>query len=192
MASWKQLLQAAMDSHAHLKHSSFIQLATLGTNGRPANRTVVFRGFLDGSDRIRMHTDSRSCKIEEIKHCPFGEICWYFTESWEQFRINGKIEIIDKSTTDAIKVEQREKSWQSIAGKSKLQYLGPAPRSPYKEGPGIDYELDPSAGPFDAFSLLILEPDQVDYINLKSDERWIFTSRMSNSDKIWVPERVNP
>ncbi|KAH7659545.1 Pyridoxal 5'-phosphate synthase protein [Dioscorea alata] len=105
MASWKQLLQAAMDSHAHLKHSSFIQLATLGTNGRPANRTVVFRGFLDGSDRIRMHTDSRSCKIEEIKHCPFGEICWYFTESWEQFRINGKIEIIDKSTTDAIKVE---------------------------------------------------------------------------------------
>lgn len=161
-----------------------------------------------------------------------------------------------------LNLQQRKKSWQTISGKSRFQYLAPAPRSPYKEEPGIDYELDPSAGPLDAFSLLILEPDQVciifsafmrfnipkqfdrhrsifydhffplvfgiciaslpglfqlrnlqerkhdiwmdilffvvlfvtqvDYINLKSDERWIFTLRMSDTDKIWMPERVNP
>ncbi|KAJ0962118.1 hypothetical protein J5N97_029946 [Dioscorea zingiberensis] len=192
MASWKPLLQAAMDSHAHLKHSSFIQLATLGTSGRPANRTVVFRGFPDASDRIQIHTDSRSCKIEEIKHCPFGEICWYFTESWEQFRINGRIEIIDNSSSDAVKIQQREKAWHSISHKSKLQYLVPPPRLPYTEEPSKDYQLDPSAGPVDAFSVLILDPDQVDYVNLKSNVRWIFTSRMGDGGKIWMHEKVNP
>ena len=67
-APWKQLLLSALESNAHLKHSSYFQLviltdpllfklhyrvhifihfvafqATIGTSGRPSNRTVVFR-----------------------------------------------------------------------------------------------------------------------------------------------------
>ncbi|XP_020531497.1 pyridoxine/pyridoxamine 5'-phosphate oxidase 2 isoform X6 [Amborella trichopoda] len=107
---WKQLLLTALETNAHLKYSSFFQLvislsATVRPNGKPANRTVVFRGFQEGSDKIQINTDSRSHKIEDIKHCPFGEICWYFTDSWEQFRIEGRIDIIDGLNSELEKLQ---------------------------------------------------------------------------------------
>ncbi|ONK56493.1 uncharacterized protein A4U43_C10F9320 [Asparagus officinalis] len=102
--SWKPLLLAALESNAHLKNSTYFQLATMASNGRPSNRTVVFRGFQEGTDKIQINTDTRTNKIEEIRHCPFGEICWYFADSWEQFRIGGRIEIIDGSSTDPAKL----------------------------------------------------------------------------------------
>ncbi|XP_059456035.1 pyridoxine/pyridoxamine 5'-phosphate oxidase 2 [Corylus avellana] len=190
---WKQFLLNALESNAHLKDSSFFQLATIGSNGRPSNRTVVFRGFQGNSDRIQINTDCRTHKIEELKHCPFAEICWYFTDSWEQFRINGKIDIIDSSDPDPNKLQQREKSWFASSLKSRLQYLGPCPGLPcLSEQPDPEF-LDPSKGPVGAFCVLILDPDQVDYLNLKSNQRVKFTSGLSvNGEKCWTSEGVNP
>ncbi|XP_021678852.1 pyridoxine/pyridoxamine 5'-phosphate oxidase 2 isoform X2 [Hevea brasiliensis] len=102
---WKQLLLSALESNSHLKHSSFFQFATVGSDGRPSNRTVVFRGFAENSDKILINTDSRTRKIEELKQCPFAEICWYFTDSWEQFRINGRVNIIDGLNPDPAKLQ---------------------------------------------------------------------------------------
>ncbi|XP_020413693.1 pyridoxine/pyridoxamine 5'-phosphate oxidase 2 isoform X2 [Prunus persica] len=177
-APWKQLLLNAMESNAHLRHSSYIQLATIACNGRPSNRTVVFR----------------SRKIEELKHCPFAEICWYFTDSWEQFRINGTVDIIDGSNPDPIKLQQRDKSWASSSLKSRLQYLGPQPGLPnLSEEPPKEVSVDPSTGPVGAFCVLVLDPQQVDYLNLKSNQRLTFASTGSpNEEKCWTSERVNP
>ncbi|KAA8516196.1 hypothetical protein F0562_019375 [Nyssa sinensis] len=108
-APWKQLLLNALESNSNLKHASFFQLATIGSNGGPSNRTVVFRGFQENSDKILIHTDCRTRKIDDLKHCPVAEICWYFTDSWEQFRINGRIDIIGASNPDPVKLQQREK-----------------------------------------------------------------------------------
>ncbi|KAF7843993.1 pyridoxine/pyridoxamine 5'-phosphate oxidase 2 [Senna tora] len=197
-APWKQLLLNALESNGHLKHSSFFQLATIGTNGRPSNRTVVFRGFQDNTDKIQINTDGRSRKIEELKHCSFGEICWYFTDSWEQFRINGEIDIIDGSNPSPLKLQflmqQREKSWFSSSLRSRLQYLGFNPGFPsLSEETQPEISLDPSTGPVDAFYLLVLDPDQVDYLNLKSNQRLIFKSSVSaTAEKRWTVERVNP
>lgn len=50
-------------------HSGFLFIngicfqATIGGNGRPSNRTVVFRGFEEGTDGIHIYTDSRSRKV---------------------------------------------------------------------------------------------------------------------------------
>lgn len=191
---WKQLLLHALEANAHLKHSSFFQLATVGANGRPANRTVVFRGFQDETDKIQINTDCRTRKIEDLKHCLFAEICWYFTDSWEQFRINGRVDVIDGSNSDTIKLQQREKSWFASSLKSRLQYLGPVPGIPsIAEDSPKDFSLDPSAGPVDAFCLLVLDPDQVDYLNLKTNTRLAFRcDRSLNGDKCWNPARVNP
>ncbi|KAG0474941.1 hypothetical protein HPP92_014627 [Vanilla planifolia] len=153
--------------------------ATVASNGRPSNRTVVFRGFQEGCDKVLINTDSRSAKIEELKHCPYGEICWYFTESWEQFRIKGKIDIIDSSTKDHAKMQQRVKSWFASSLKSRFQYLGPVPRFPViNEKLSNDSELDPSAGPVDTFCLLVFDPEEVDYLNLKRNERLLFALRL--------------
>ncbi|XP_064962251.1 pyridoxine/pyridoxamine 5'-phosphate oxidase 2-like isoform X7 [Musa acuminata AAA Group] len=160
-ASWKPLLLRALDSNAHLKHSAFLQLATIGSNGRPSNRTVVFRGFQEDTNVIQINTDRRSAKIEEIKHCHFGE---------------------------------REKAWFASSLKSRLQYLAPAPRLPdISNGSGEENQLDPSEGPVEAFCLLLFDPEQVDYLNLKSNERFIFSSRSSEQGfKLWMSEKVNP
>ncbi|XP_020531494.1 pyridoxine/pyridoxamine 5'-phosphate oxidase 2 isoform X3 [Amborella trichopoda] len=196
---WKQLLLTALETNAHLKYSSFFQLvislsATVRPNGKPANRTVVFRGFQEGSDKIQINTDSRSHKIEDIKHCPFGEICWYFTDSWEQFRIEGRIDIIDGLNSELEKLQLREKAWFSSSLKSRLQYLASTPGLPcIDEELYKDCTLEPSAGPVDAFCLLILEPEQVDYLNLKVNVRLRHTFKQSNDGKgQWLQEKVNP
>ncbi|KAK8940871.1 Pyridoxine/pyridoxamine 5'-phosphate oxidase 2 [Platanthera zijinensis] len=191
---WRALLADAMHSNAHLNYSSYFQLATVSANGRPANRTVVFRGFQDGCDKIQINTDSRTSKIEEIRHCPYGEICWYFTESWEQFRINGRIDVVDTSNRDLAKQQQREKSWFTSSLRSRLQYLGPSPRLPVlHEEPSTNHELDPLKGPVDTFCLLVFYPEQVDYLNLKRNERLLFKSSHScNESVVWQLEKVNP
>ncbi|XP_057980381.1 pyridoxine/pyridoxamine 5'-phosphate oxidase 2 [Malania oleifera] len=192
-APWKQLLLSAMESNAHSKHSSFFQLATIGSNGRPSNRTVVYRGFVEDSDKIQINTDSRSRKIEELKHSPFAEICWYFTDSWEQFRVSGKVDVIDVSNPDPVKLEEREKVWFASSLKSRMQYLGPNPGVPCLSEQTHGLSLDSSAGPVYAFCLLVLDPDQVDYLNLKSNERLTYTSKQSiNGEKCWTSERINP
>ncbi|XP_068651204.1 pyridoxine/pyridoxamine 5'-phosphate oxidase 2 [Aristolochia californica] len=193
-APWKPLLLDALRLNTHVRHSSYFQLATVGANGRPSNRTVVFRGFPDGSDRIQIHTDSRCRKIEEIRHCPYGEVCWYFADSWEQFRISGKIEIVDGLNTDPLKLQLREKNWFSSSLKSRTQYLGPGPGLPHlSEEQHGEPLLDQSTGPTAAFCLLLLDPEQVDYLNLKSNKRVMFVSRQNGaSNHCWVEEEVNP
>ncbi|XP_042398820.1 pyridoxine/pyridoxamine 5'-phosphate oxidase 2-like isoform X2 [Zingiber officinale] len=184
MASWKPLLLKSLDSNAHLKHSAFFQLATIGSNGRPSNRTVVFRGFQEDTDMIQINTDCRSVKV-----------CWYFTESWEQFRLKGTIDIIDATNSDALKLQKREKAWFASSLKSRLQYLAPTPSLPAIaiHDPGEEIQLDPSEGPVDAFCLLIFDPDQVDYLNLRSNERLIFTSKPNGpSCKLWMSQKINP
>lgn len=192
--NWKQLLLQALQANSQLKHSSFFQFATVGANGRPANRTVVFRGLQEESGKIEINTDSRTRKIEDLKHCPFAEICWYFTDSWEQFRINGMVDVIDGSNSDSGKLQQREKSWFACSLKSRMQYLGPNPGLPSitEESPE-DFNLDPYAGPVSAFCLLVLDPDKVDYLNLKTNTRLVFgRSTNSNGDKCWTSENINP
>ncbi|XP_050236507.1 pyridoxine/pyridoxamine 5'-phosphate oxidase 2 [Mercurialis annua] len=193
-APWKQLLINALASNSHLKHSSYFQLATIGSDGRPSNRTVVFRGFVENSDKIQINTDSRTRKIEELKQCSFSEICWYFTDSWEQFRINGRVDVIDGSHFDPVKLQLREKSWFASSVRSRLQYLGPNPGLPcLSEQTSDELFLDPSAGPVAAFCLLVLDPQQVDYLNLKSSQRTMYTFGQNvNGENCWNSERINP
>ncbi|KAL8541001.1 hypothetical protein ACS0TY_002331 [Phlomoides rotata] len=193
VAPWKQLLLGSIQANSHIKHHSYFQLATVSSNNRPSNRTVVFRGFQDDSDNILVNTDIRSRKIDDLKHCSFAEICWYFTESWEQFRISGPVDVIDGTNLNPIKLQQREKSWFASSPRSRLQYMTPTPRLPaVEEISDMPSSLDPSFGPVDAFCLLVLYPHQVDYLNLKSNERLLFTPGANIDEEKWTTEKVNP
>ncbi|XP_057805841.1 pyridoxine/pyridoxamine 5'-phosphate oxidase 2 [Salvia miltiorrhiza] len=190
---WKQLLLSSIQANSHLKHHSYFQLATVSSNNRPSNRTVVFRGFHDDGDEILINTDTRSRKINDLKHCPFAEICWYFTESWEQFRIRGVIDVVDGTTPDPLKLQQREKSWFASSLRSRMQYLAASPGLPAIASSEQPPSLDPSVGPVAAFGLLVFDPHEVDYLNLKSNERLLFTSAASvDAQKLWTSEKVNP
>ena len=64
----------------------YVQIATVREDGRPANRTVVFRGFLWETEKLTFVTDSRSCKVQEVAKNPWCELAWYFPDSREQYR----------------------------------------------------------------------------------------------------------
>ncbi|KAJ6710298.1 PYRIDOXINE-5-PHOSPHATE OXIDASE [Salix koriyanagi] len=69
-------------------------------------------------------------------------------------------------------MQQREKLWFASSIKSRLQYLGPNPGIPcLSEQSPDEFLLDSSSGLVTTFCLLVLEPDQVDYLNLKSNQR---------------------
>jgi hypothetical protein len=58
-APWKLLLQQSLRKNDKLRHAKYMQIATVRPDGRPANRTVVFRGFLWDTDRLTFVTDAR-------------------------------------------------------------------------------------------------------------------------------------
>jgi hypothetical protein len=91
LAPWRSHLAAALHRNRSLRFARYLQLATVRVDGRPANRTVVFRGFLEETNCLKFVTDIRSQKVEEINLYPWGEICWYFPKTREQFRIAGKL-----------------------------------------------------------------------------------------------------
>ena len=39
--------------------------------------------------------------MDHVKENPWSEICWYFTESREQYRLSGKLYIIKSDEKDA-------------------------------------------------------------------------------------------
>ncbi|KAJ7563520.1 hypothetical protein O6H91_03G113700 [Diphasiastrum complanatum] len=192
---WRHLLSNALQANQHLKHSRYLQLATVRANGSPANRTIVFRGFVEGTDKLQFTTDSRSQKIHEIKFCPKGEICYYFTDTWEQFRIHGLLEIIGKSETDMNKKLIREKAWFSSSSKSRMQFAGPHPGLPVVASQDDhEPELDSEQGPVDCFCVVTLEPEEVDYVHLKDNKRWVYTrSKKENEEAyFWFEIELTP
>ncbi|MCA1991428.1 MAG: pyridoxamine 5'-phosphate oxidase family protein, partial [Coleofasciculus sp. S288] len=90
LAPWRSLLASALHKNRSLPYARYFQLATIRADGRPANRTVVFRGFLDSTNQLKIITDTRSQKAEQIDHQPWGEVCWYFPKTREQFRLLGQ------------------------------------------------------------------------------------------------------
>jgi pyridoxamine 5'-phosphate oxidase len=57
------------------------------------NFRVVFRGFLEGRDRLQIVTDDRAEKVERIRENTWGEGCWYFPKTREQFRLSGQLTV---------------------------------------------------------------------------------------------------
>ena len=80
--------------------SRFAQLATVRADGTPACRTVVFRGFTAGvlpglpSCALQFSTDTLSEKCEQLAANPAAELCWWFPESQEQYRVQGTLQLV--------------------------------------------------------------------------------------------------
>ena len=67
-AHWRVILERALQINRSERHSRYFQLATIRPDGTPANRTVVFRGFSQGTNQLQIITDKRSEKIEQLTH----------------------------------------------------------------------------------------------------------------------------
>ena len=189
---WRSPLSSAIHRNRSKPHSRYFQLATINTEGYPANRTVVFRGFLeDEQSSLKIITDLRSAKIEEIEHQSVAEICWYFTKTREQFRINGNLRLVTARETDSELQKARKITWHNLSDAARSQFAWAAPGQPVADKSAFDVApLDPKV-PLDNFCLLLLIPKRVDHLQLKGDPQQRCIYRLEK-DNTWSSQFVNP
>ncbi|WP_404786507.1 Npun_F5749 family FMN-dependent PPOX-type flavoprotein [Altericista sp. CCNU0014] len=191
LAPWRPILARSLHRNRALAHAKYFQLATVRANGRPANRTVVFRGFLPDRDRIAIVTDRRSQKIPQIERNVWAEICWYFPKTREQFRLAGTIDIIDAAHPNEIWQKAFHRTWQNLSEAARAQFYEVAPGLP-RASAQRPPEPDAAAGDIpEPFRLLVFESHDVDYLNLQTHphERchyWLDRSRQ------WQTEWLTP
>jgi pyridoxamine 5'-phosphate oxidase len=190
---WRSHLARSLHQHRNQPEARFLQLATIDLDQRPRNRTVVFRGILENSDRFRdclkIITDSRSQKIEQIKANPWAEVSWYFTKTRSQFRISGKLILIDHKYADLELQTARSAAWQALSESARMQFTWVHPREPR-----VDFlEIAPPdpTQPLDTFCLLLLNPIEVDRLELRGtpQNRWIYLRDQQGN---WTEQEVNP
>jgi pyridoxamine 5'-phosphate oxidase len=190
LAPWRSPLARALHRNRSQPQSRYCQLATIQANGRPANRTVVFRGFRDRSNQLKIVTDCRSDKIEQIQNQPWGEICWYFSQSREQFRLAGDLILVTAS--DRERQNERHATWQALSNTARQQFAWPHPKQPRSPAPAA-FDPPPPApeSPPETFGLLLLEPQQVDHLQLRGNpqNRHIY---WRDEGDTWQNQEVNP
>ncbi len=205
LAPWRSPLARAIHRNRAVPFSRYFQLATVRADGRPANRTVVFRGFVADTNRLMVVSDRRSEKNKQIIHNASAAVCWYFTKTREQFRLSGQIISVTADTPDEDLVTAREQLWQKLSDSARAQFTWPQPKAPRSDNDAFSSSAN-SQEPPSPFSLLLLDVDYVDHLELRGDpqNRCIYRKKDSTVDSsaeessaqepshIWQVIPVNP
>ncbi|NJL48200.1 MAG: pyridoxamine 5'-phosphate oxidase [Leptolyngbyaceae cyanobacterium SM2_5_2] len=191
LAPWRSPLARALHRNRSRPYSRYFQLATVQSNGRPANRTVVFRGFWAEGNGLLFVTDQRSQKVNDLSHCSWAEACWYFTQTREQFRLAGAVTLICHNQPDPALQQARQQSWESLSEPGRQSFYWPVPGQPRHSGedfypaPG-----SPAPTPPPTFCLGWLMPDTVDHLELRGDPQ--NRTRYEVIEGQWQAIAVNP
>ncbi|MBF2078610.1 MAG: pyridoxamine 5'-phosphate oxidase family protein [Synechococcales cyanobacterium T60_A2020_003] len=190
LAPWRSPLARALHRNRSLVYARYVQLATVQPSGRPANRTVVFRGFLEPGNQLKFITDRRSYKFGQIQGNPWAEVCWYFPKSREQFRLRGALNFVSADHRDRALQRARQQQWVALSDSARLQFAWPHPGNPRSSQEAFSPPTPDPVQPLDTFCLLLLDPEEVDHLELKGDpqNRTLYT-RM---DEQWQTQPVNP
>lgn len=191
LAPWRSPLSRALHRNRSLVYARYLQLATVRANGRPANRTLVFRGFLDDSNQLKFVTDSRSEKADQIQHQTWGEICWYFPSTREQFRLAGELTLVGQDFSDDTLSKARQTLWHELSDAARLQFAWAHPGKPRSEDDAFSPSPPDPAFPLPNFCLLLLNPKQVDHLELRGDpqNRYLY---LCDEKHEWSSQSVNP
>lgn len=190
-APWRSPINRALHHNRSKPYSRYLQLATVTPEGNPANRTVVFRGFLDNCDCLKFVTDSRSEKILQIQHQPQAEACWYFTKTREQFRLSGRLELITETEGKPDLQIARKTTWQNLSDGARSQFAWPEPGESVADQAAFEVAVPDSDTPPANFCLLLLTPDKIDHLELRGEpqNRCLYVFK---SDRTWSIQPVNP
>lgn len=190
LAPWRSILAGALHRNRSLPYARYLQLATVRPDGRPANRTIVFRGFLNDTNQLKFVTDDRSEKPKHIEYCPWAEVCWYFPNTREQFRIAGKLSLIDANHLDQHLQAARQQIWQELSDSARTQFTWAHPGQPRREEEKVFSPAPSQTDPLQQFGLLLLDPTDVDHLELRGDPQNRYQYRLKSEG--WAVEAINP
>ena len=191
---WRSPLACALHRNRSLPHVKFVQLATVDVQGRPHNRTVVFRGFTKDSHDLKFITDHRSEKLHHLAHQPWVEVCWYFTQTREQFRLSGPITVITAVVIEISEMAADQailhSTWQTLSDNAQRQFYWPTPGET-KAPESAFRDITPSSIPPQTFVVLRLRVNTVEHLRLRGNpqdrDRYCL-----QSDQKWQSESLNP
>ena len=188
---WRPCLTLALHLNRRSAQARYVQLATIREDGRPANRTVVFRGFVEGTDLLIFTADDRSRKVEQVGRAPWAEACWYFPDSREQFRLLGRSSVVRGGHPDHSLAEARLDTWRALSDAARLTFEWPEPGGIRADAAVFAVDPPDLEHPAPHFSLLLLSPVEVDHLELRGtpQDRWSYTSS-EGSD--WTVRAINP
>ncbi|HEY9737958.1 MAG TPA: Npun_F5749 family FMN-dependent PPOX-type flavoprotein [Trichocoleus sp.] len=191
LAPWRPLLARALHRNRSRPYSRYLQLATIRPDGRPANRTVVFRGFMQDTSTLTFVTDTRSEKMAHAAHQPWAEACWYFTETREQFRIAGDLTLVTaQESTSALQLA-RQQAWESLSDAARIQFTWPSPGQPRAPQSAFEAPAPHPSIPPESFCLLLLRPHLVDHLELRGNPQNRTHYQQIEPDQ-WTTVAVNP
>ena len=187
---WRERITGSIARSRKIRGGNYVQLATVDASNAPHCRTVVFRGFApDG--RLKIITDNRSAKVKESRRV---EVCWWFSQSSEQYRFAGDITYIGGDSDSNDDVALRKQQWGNLSDKAREQFFwahppaetfDAAPEAVPAGGRDADGKVLPAP---DVFLLALVAPDAVDYLRLTDNFRQL--DRLA--DGAWDCARVNP
>ncbi|MCT7950450.1 pyridoxamine 5'-phosphate oxidase family protein [Ancylothrix sp. C2] len=191
LAPWRTFLARALHRNRSLVNARYCQLATVRAEKMPANRTVVFRGFLGETNTLKIVTDARSEKAGQIESHPWGEICWYFPKTREQFRLFGELILVGENHGDEDLQKARQIAWQELSDGARVQFAWPEPGKTRASFEAFSPALPDAVEPLGHFCLLLLEPTKVEHLELRGEpqNRRIYEL---DGEKLWREEEVNP
>ena len=202
---WHQSLLNSLNESENEARANYFQMANIDNLGLPRNRTMVFRGFQEGTLNLLATTDSRCKKFAQIQQNSNAEICWYFDISREQYRINCSVQLITNETNkqyelSATNLTNRNRLWLSLSQAARSQFYWPEPgvRFTAKARPAI--EITQSAInndlPPNNFVVLVFVPNEVEYLNLANSPHSRRISQLSvNATHLihqWEDTQVTP
>ncbi|WP_445636385.1 Npun_F5749 family FMN-dependent PPOX-type flavoprotein [Nostoc sp. DSM 114161] len=192
LAPWRSAIAHALHRNRSLVYARYLQLATIQASDRPANRTVVFRGFLEDTNQLKFITDSRSAKADQIQQQPWAEACWYFPNTREQFRLAGCLTLVGNDNSHEDLQPARISIWQELSDAARLQFAWPDPGKPrVRELQAFEPPAPDPLQPLPNFCLLLLDPVQVDHLELRGEPQ---NRRFYHCDENqeWFCEEINP
>lgn len=115
--------------------------------------------------------------------------CWYFPKTRSQFRISGKLRLIDGDCPDLELQSARTETWQSLSDPARIQFSWPHPKKTrvhFSKAALPDPEQ-----PLSSFCLLLLEPTEVDRVELRGNpqNRYLY---FRDDRANWTEQEVNP
>ncbi len=164
-------------------------LATVGPDGAPSARMVLFKGLEDGT--FRFFTDFRSRKASELRANPAAALVFYWHALGRQVRVEGRVEPLDEAASDDYFRSRprgsRISAWAShqsreIADRSLLEREWARVEERFR---GQEVERPPHWGGFG------LRPSRVEFWQQREDrfhDRIVFT-RASGG---WERKRLQP
>ena len=174
---WKDLVRGSQDRKSEYR---WVNFSTAGKSGRSSVRTVVLREAKKNNRILRIFSDRRAKKVEQIKVNPFVTAHFHDRKNCIQLRMLGTAQLANQELTYAnwIKLsEQQRKLYKMLQG----------PGESYESDKNNAYYLEKNAHEFCVIDIHVKE---IDWLSLNNEQHLRIKFHCSNS--YISAERITP